>query len=224
MLGPTSRERAIAFRGIRAPIWVSSGPGSVVAVVAELVAGEAARLGDDLLARLEGGGRLQVDLARRPGGRAEEGQVGHRDDRQNPSGGGDRPALRAALRVAVVEGQEQEQDHGQRRDADRRDRDRPRRLDHPQQLEQEEEVPLGPRRVGGGGRVDLRTLLGAEHDRQGHDHQSDDRASSSSPSSPRTGRTACPSSSGPRSRGGTPPSRPGSSHFLLAAATWAAQP
>ena len=44
------------------------------------------------------------------------------------------------------------------------------RLDDPQQLEEEEEVPLGPRHVGRRRRVGLRAELGAEDQR----HQDDD--------------------------------------------------
>jgi len=82
---------------------------------------------------------------------------------------------RAPLGIAVVERQEHQQDEADRRDADRRHRREDRRLDHPQQLEEEEEVPLRPRNVGRRGRVGLRTELGAED--QGHrddgDHHDD---------------------------------------------------
>src|SRR3954470_17383280 len=50
-------------------------PGAVVAVLAELVAGEAAGAGDDLLAGLVSRRDLHVDLSRRAPGRAEEGEV-----------------------------------------------------------------------------------------------------------------------------------------------------
>src|SRR4051794_25826453 len=56
--------------------------GPVVAVLADLVAGEAAGAGDHLLAGLELRGDLHVDLGRRPPGGAEIGEVGHRRDRQ----------------------------------------------------------------------------------------------------------------------------------------------
>src|SRR4029077_48799 len=58
---------------------------------------------------------------------------------------------------------------------DRRERDQLGRLDHPQELEEEIEVPLGPRYVAGGGRVRLGALLGAEDDRHRDDHGDDDQ-------------------------------------------------
>src|SRR3954447_16626136 len=151
------------------------GAGAVVAVLAELVAGEAARAGDDLLARLVLLGYRHVDLGRRAAGGAEVGEVAHRDDRDDAGGGGDRPAIRPALGTAVVERQQQQQDHADGGDADRRDRDQLRRLDHAQELEEEEEVPLGARHVGGGGRIGLRPLLGAEDQRHRDDHGDDDQ-------------------------------------------------
>ena len=175
MPGPISTERRIAARGTRAAMWVSSGPGPVVAVLADLVAGEAAGAGDDLLAGLVLRRDLHLDLGRRAAGGAEVGQVAHRDDRQDAGGGRDRPALGAALGAAVVERQQQQQDHADGRDPDRRDRDQLRRLDHAQDLEEEEEVPLGPRHVGGRGRVGLRALLGAEDQRHRDDHGDDDQ-------------------------------------------------
>ena len=118
---------------------------------------------------------LHVDLGRRAAGRAQVGEVGHRDDRQAAGGGRDRPALGMALGAAVVERQQEQQDHADRRDPDRRDRDQLRRLDHAQDLEEEEEVPLGARHVGGRRRVRLRALLGAEDDRHRDDHGDDDQ-------------------------------------------------
>src|SRR3954451_14484336 len=151
------------------------GTWAVVAVLAELVAGEAAGSGDDLLAFLVLGRHLHVDLGRRAAGGAEVGQVAHRDDRQAAGGGGDRAPVGPALRAAVVERQQQEQDHADGRDADRRNRDQLRRLDHAQDLEEEVEVPLGARHVGGGGRIGLRALLGAEDQRHRDDHGDDDQ-------------------------------------------------
>ena len=157
--------------------------GPVVAVLAELVAGEAARLGGDQLAGLELRGRRRgrsrsasPALAPRKVRKAIATIVSRPGDRR------DRALQRVALRVAVVERQQEEQHHRDRRDADRRDRDELVRLDHPQQLEEEEEVPLGPRHVGGRGRVGLRALLGAEPDRHRDDHAGRRSAPSSSPS------------------------------------------
>src|SRR6266516_3420983 len=53
-------------------------PRPVVAVLAQLVAGEAARRGDDLLAALVARRDLHVDLGRRAPGGPEVGEVGHR--------------------------------------------------------------------------------------------------------------------------------------------------
>src|SRR5580765_8112130 len=78
--------------------------GAVVAVLPQLVAGEAAGAGDDLLAGLVLGRDLHVDLGRGATGGAEKGEVGHGDDRQAAGGGRDRTADRVALRAAVVEG------------------------------------------------------------------------------------------------------------------------
>src|SRR5829696_4193263 len=55
------------------------GPGTVVAVLAQLVTGEAAGAGDDLFASLVLRGDRHLDLGRRAAGGAEEGEVCHRD-------------------------------------------------------------------------------------------------------------------------------------------------
>src|SRR6266511_5651267 len=114
-----------------------------VAVLAELVARQAARLGRDLLAGLVLWIDLKLDLRRRAGGGTEEGQVRHRDDGQQSRRGRDRAPLGSPFRVAVVERQQQEQHHAERRDPDRRQRDERGALEHAPQLEEEEEVPLG---------------------------------------------------------------------------------
>ena len=146
----------------------------VVAVLADLVAGEAARLRHDELAGLVLRGDLHVDLVRRAGRRAEVGQVAHRDDREDAGDRRDRPPLGPPLRPAVDERQQDQQDHADRRHADRRERRQDRRLDHAQQLEEEEEVPLGPRHVGRRRRVGLRAQLGAETERHHDDRQQHD--------------------------------------------------
>ena len=175
MPGPISTERTIAARGSVAPMWVRSGPGPVLPFSPNLWQ---ARQPDwattSLPASYCGATSMSISVGE-PRGGAEVGQVGHRDDRQDAGGGRDRPALGAPLGPAVVERQQQQQDHADRRDPDRRDRDQLRRLDHAQHLEEEEEVPLGPRHVGGRGRVGLRPLLGAEHDRHHDDHGDDDQ-------------------------------------------------
>ena len=175
MPGPISTERMIAARGIRAAMWVSSGPGPLLPFSPSLWQ---ARQPEPATTSLPGSylaAHLHVDLGRRAAGGAEVGEVAHRDDRDDAGGGRDRAALGPALGAAVVERQQQQQDHADRRDADRRDRDQLRRLDHAQELEEEEEVPLGARHVGGRGRVRLRALLGAEDDRHRDDHGDDDQ-------------------------------------------------
>ena len=134
----------------------------------------------------------------------------YRGDHEDAGGGGDRAALGPPLGAAVVERQQEQQDHADRRHADRRERHEPRRLDHAQDLEQEEEVPLRPRHVGRRRRVRLRAELGAEHDRHRDDHDHHDDAIAR-PWRPRRGRTASPAPSGSSTRGGTAPSRAGSS-------------
>src|SRR4029453_5898085 len=71
---------------------VGAGPG--VAVVLELVTRQAARLRRALLALLVLWRHRELDLGRRPGLGAEEGQVRHRDDRQDARRRRDRAALR----------------------------------------------------------------------------------------------------------------------------------
>ena len=150
---------------------------------------------------------LELDLGRRAGERPEHRQVGHREDRRDRRHHRDRALERVALGAAVDERQQQQQDQADRGNADRRQHHELRRLDHAQQLEEEEEVPLGPRRVGGGGRVGLGPELGAEDDRHRDDHEQHDRRPSRRPSRPRRGRTASPGSSGCGTRGGTALSR-----------------
>ena len=98
----------------------------VVAVLADLVAGQAARLRDHELARPRtAAAHLAVSISfGEPGRGAEVGQVAHRDDREDAGRGGDRPPLGPPLRAAVVERQQEQQDHADRRDADRRQRRR----------------------------------------------------------------------------------------------------
>ena len=153
------------------PMSVRFGAWTVVAVLADLVAGETAGLGDDELARLQVGRHLHVDLVRGARGRAEVGQVRHREDHDDARRRRDRPPLGAPLGTAVVERQHEQQHHRDRRHADRRERRQDRRLDHPQHLEEEEEVPLRPRHVGGGRRVRLRPELGTEDERHEHDRR-----------------------------------------------------
>ena len=215
--------RAIPWRGSREAMCVRSRTGPVVAVVADLVARQAARLGDHLLAGFvfgerrwppachDGVRRGHFDRRRRAGVGARVGQEGHRADHGDAGQRRDRAALGAALGTAVVERQQEQQDHAERRHADRGQRHEARRLDHAQNLEQEEEVPLGTRHVGGGRRVGLRAELGAEHQRHRDDRPPSPRTPSPRPWPPRRGRTACPGPSGSRTRGGTPPSRAGSS-------------
>ncbi len=119
--------------------------------------------------------RRHVDRVRRAGVGAGVGQEGHREDRRQTGGQGHRAALDPPLRAAVVERQQEQQDHADRRHADRGHRRELRHvLHHPQDLEQEEEVPVRARDVGGGGRVGLGPELGAEHERQEDDHQHHD--------------------------------------------------
>src|ERR1700753_1277520 len=150
------------------------GTGPVVAVLTQFVAGEAARPGHDLRPGLVLGRDLHVDLGGRTPGRTGVGQVAHREDGEDPGGGRQRWTLRATLGAAVVERQQQEQDHADGRDADRRYGHQLRRFDDPQDLEEEEEVPLGARHVGGRRRVRLRTLGGAEDQRHRDDRAEDD--------------------------------------------------
>src|SRR3954462_5707521 len=75
--------------------------GAVVAVLADLVAGQTAGLGVDELALLVLGLDLHVDRVRRAGRRAHPGQVRHRGDGEDAGQRGDRPALGPALRPAV---------------------------------------------------------------------------------------------------------------------------
>src|SRR3954469_26030414 len=138
------------------------GPGAGVAVLPDAVAAEAAGGGGHVLAALVVGGRLLVDLRWRPGDRALERPVEHRDDRRDAGERGDRAPQRMPLRVAVDERQQDQEDHADRRDPDRRQEHERRRLDHAQELEEEEEVPLGPWRVGRRGRVRLGAELRAE--------------------------------------------------------------
>ena len=72
------------------------GPWPVVAVLAEGMAGEAARGGRDLLTLLEPRRGGLVDLRRRPREGSEDGQVGHRGDRGDTGRHGDRPPQRMA--------------------------------------------------------------------------------------------------------------------------------
>ena len=193
-------------RGSRAPMSRQVRPGAVVAVLADLVAGQAARLRRRPACPPRTGVRpasLHVDLVRRAGVGAQVGQVRHREDHEDAGGRRDRPALGPALRAAVVERQQEQQDHADRRHADRRQRHEQRRLDHAQQLEEEEEVPLRPRHVGRRRRVRLRAELGAEDERHQDDRRPSRRTPSTSPWPPRRGRTACPSPSGSSTRGGT---------------------
>src|SRR3954452_9159705 len=67
--------------------------GTVVAVLTDLVARQAARLGRDELALLEVRRDLHVDRVRRAGGRAHVREVAHGDDHQDAGDRGDRPAL-----------------------------------------------------------------------------------------------------------------------------------
>src|SRR3712207_2884058 len=88
-------QRALDRGGIQALADVGQlRGGPVVAVLADLVAGQAARLGGDELARLVLAGDLEVDLVRRAGRRAEVGQVAHRDDGEDAGGGGDGESTR----------------------------------------------------------------------------------------------------------------------------------
>src|SRR4051812_20490830 len=89
-------------------------PGAVIAVLADLVAGQAAGLCDDELAGLELRRDLHVDLVRRAGRSAQEGEVSHGGDREDAGDCGDRAPLGPPLRAAVVERQQDQQD-----DADR---------------------------------------------------------------------------------------------------------
>ena len=82
--------------------------------------------------------------------------------------------LGAALGSAVDERQRDQQDHADRRHADRGERRQDRRLDHAQQLEEEEEVPLRARHVGRRRRIGLRAELRAEDDRHRDDHRHHD--------------------------------------------------
>ena len=158
------------------------GSGTGVAVVAQLVARQAAAAGDHLLAGVVFGERGAAGLRdpgrgghfdgeRRAGVGALIGQERHRprdhDERRHRY----RAPLGPALGTPVEERQQEQQDEAERRDADRRQRHEARRLDHPQHLEQEEEVPLRPRHVGGRGRIGLGAELGAEHERQADDHR-----------------------------------------------------
>ena len=173
--GPISSDRAIAAGFRRAPISVSFGPGPLLPLSPNWWQARQPDWAATSLPGSNSGATFDLDVGRRAGVGAEEGQERHRDDGHDPGDRRDRALQRVALRVAVVERQQQQQHHRDRRDADRRDRDQLRRLDDAQQLEQEEEVPLGPRHVGGRRRVGLRALLGAEVDRHEDDHDDDDQ-------------------------------------------------
>src|SRR5438105_5644605 len=142
----------------------------VVAVLADLVAAKTARRCGHGAALLVLGRDLHVDLARRPRQRTLDREVGHRGDHGDPGERGDRAPEWMPLGVAVDEREQDEEDHADGRDPHGRHEHERRRLDHAQQLEQEEEVPLRSRRVGGRGGVRLRAELGAEDDR----HRDDD--------------------------------------------------
>ncbi len=110
--------------------------------MADLVAGQATRLGGDDPARLEGGQDLaalgldglrglHIDLVGRAGRGAQVGQVADGEYGDDAGQRGHRPALRPPLGVAVVERQQEQQDHADRRDADGGQRRQLRRLDDP---------------------------------------------------------------------------------------------
>ncbi len=166
--------RAIASRPSRSPISVRFGP-SVLPFSPILWQ---PRQPDEAVTSLPSSyldATVDLDLARRAGDRAEHREVGHRGDGGDGADHRDRALERVALRAAVVERQQEQQHQADRGDADRGEEHQLRRLDHAQQLEEEEEVPLGPRRVGRGGRVRLRAQLGAEEDRHQDDHDQRDR-------------------------------------------------
>ena len=126
-------------------------------------------------------------LARR---RALPGEDAHRDHGQDGRDHGDRAARWPPLAAAVVERQPDQEDEADRRDPDRRDEDRLRPFEDPEEVEEEVEVPVGTRdevcrpRVGGLGveraedarlhavRVpvpDRRQADDPEHDDEAHD-------------------------------------------------------
>jgi hypothetical protein len=80
----------------------------------------------------------------------------------------------ATLGIAVVERKQQQHHHRDRRDDDERERHQLGWLDHAQELEEEEEVPLGTGHVSRGRRVGLRLLLGTQEQRHQDDHDGDD--------------------------------------------------
>src|SRR3954454_15757324 len=109
-----------------------------VPVLPDLVAAEAARGCKHFGSLFVPGRHRYVDLARRPSERADDAEVGHGRDRGHGPDHRDRALERVPLGAAVIERQQEEQDQADRGDAERGHEHQRRRLDDPQQLEEEE--------------------------------------------------------------------------------------
>ena len=124
---------------------------------------------------------------------------------KNPGERRDRPALGPALGAAVVERQQEQQDHTEHRHPDRRQPHQARRLDHTQKPNRKKKYHSGR-----GSRwwwwVAFDPSSAPEHQRHRMMPPSP-RTPSWRPSAPRRGRTASLATSGSSTRGGTPPSR-----------------
>ena len=169
-----SSVRRIAAFGSFSPMSVRSGPGPSLPLCPILWHARQPDCATTSFPASYFCGDLHVDLVRRAGRRAQVGEVAHRHDREDARDRRDRAPLRAALGAAIDERQEDQQDDADRRHADRGERRQDRRLDHAQQLEEEEEVPLRPRDVGGRRRVRLGPELRPEHQRHHDDREQDD--------------------------------------------------
>ncbi len=123
--------RAIAWRGIRPPTCVSTGPGPLLPLSPSLWHARHPDAATTLRpvsnsasvappACEHGLGRGYFVGERRPGVGAGVGQERHRADHEQGRHGRYRPVLGATLGAAVIERQQEQQDHAQRRDPDRR--------------------------------------------------------------------------------------------------------
>ena len=86
-------------------------------------------------------------------GRALVGEHAHREHDEDRGDERDRPPQRPPLGAHVDERHREQQDQQDGRDPDRPEDDRRRPLEDPQQIEEEVEVPVGPRDEADGARV-----------------------------------------------------------------------